>query len=299
MKPLTRVRFGVVLLWRSLRVVASNRRLVVFPVLNWVAFVASAAGIATILAGGTVLPRAARAVPVVEPAPAILWALDVADPVVVFVLGAAATTYFNAATAYVAIRALRGERVSVRRGLFVALRSLDHVILWGAVASSVGVVFHLLERIDPTGRAVAGLPNGPWATTAFLVLPVIAFEDVPFGRLFERSRQLFRRSWGETGGASLGVDLVVSAIAAAVVGVVAFVQFQPSAAPTDLLTVAGVVVLAVVLLLRQLAVPVAKAGLYIYATTGRPPAGFDDLDFSDVSWRARPTGTESRASPEP
>lgn len=298
MGPVSRARFGIVLLWRSLRVVAANRRLVALPVLSWLAFVASAAAVAATFGGESILPRVVAAVPFFEAGPSLAWALGVADPVVAFVVGAVATTYFNAVMVSLSIRAMRYERASYRRAVVGALASLDRVVLWGILSSSVGPVFSFVEQLDPTGRLVSALVGDTWSSAALLVLPVIAFEDAVPSRLFERSRQLFEKTWGSTTGASLGVDLVLGTVVLAAGGAAAYVNLQ-AAAPAPVVEAAAVVVVAVVLLLRQLTVPVAKASLYIYATTGRTPAAFEDLDLAQVGGRARPGGPETAARPEP
>lgn len=298
MRPHTRLRYGFVLLWRSLRVVATERRLVAFPVLSWVAFVAASGAVASILSGESVLPRAVDAIPGLEPSSSLMWGLGIVDPLVAFAVGAIATTYFNAATVYLTIRALRDERVRLSRGAFVPLWSLDHVTFWGLVTSSVGVLFQVVERVDPSRRGVTVL-GASWSSAAFLVLPIVAFEEVPLGRLFERSRQLFGRRWGESTGAGLGIDLALALVALPAVATIGYAQFRPAAVPAESVTVAGVVVLAVVLLLRQLTVPVAKSSMYIYATTGDPPANFEDLDLSGVAWRTGAAKADSAAVTEP
>lgn len=299
MGPVSRARFGLVLLWRSLRVVADNRRLVALPVLSWLAFVASAAAVAASFGGVSILPRIVAAVPFFEAGPSLAWALGVADPVVAFAVGAVATTYFNAVMVNLSIRAMRYEKASFRRAVVGALASLDRVVIWGILSSSVGLAFSFVEQLDPSGRLVGALVGRTWSSAALLVLPVIAFEDAVPSRMFERSRELFEKTWGTTTGASLGVDLVVGTVVLAAGGAAAYVNLRPAAGPATVVEAAAVVVVAVVLLLRQLAVPVAKAGLYIYATTGRTPAGFEDLDLGQVGGRTRSGGPETTARPEP
>lgn len=297
MRPLTRIRFGLAVLWRSLQVVAANRRLVVFPVLSWGAFVGSVALIVATATRVTILPDVVALVPAVDPSGTTRWVLGIADPVLSFILGAVLTTFFNAAMVYVTIDTLRDEPVRLRDGFASAFGVIEHLVVWSMITSSVGVVYHLLERIDPT-ETVAEIPVMPRAGTAFLVLPVIVFEHVSRRKASERSRRIFRRRWSETRGASLGIDLVLSVVAVIAVAVVAVVQFDPTVAPAEPVTVAGVVVIGVVLLLRQLAVPVAKAGVYVYATTGEPPEGFEGLDFTDVSWDSRTAESDERVGAE-
>lgn len=293
MRPLTRVRFGLTVLWRSIQVVAANRRLVALPVLSWGAFVGGIAAVYATATGVTVLPDLVASIPEVDPGETTVLVLGIADPVLAFLLGAVLTTYFNAAMVHLVIDTLRDEPVRLRDGVASAFGVIEHLVAWSVITSSVGVVYALLERVDPTGN-VSGFRGLPRASTAFLVLPVIVYENVSRRKATERSRKIFRRRWGEASGASLGIDLVLSTVAVLAIGVVAVVQFDPTVAPADPVTVAGVVVLGVVLLLRQLAVPVAKAGVYVYATTGEPPEGFEGIDFADVTWDTETEESDSR-----
>lgn len=275
------VSLGGVLAWRSLRVVAVNPRLLVYPVASWLSFVAAIGGLIAVLSGRSFLPRLAGD-------PGLAYWLGVADVAVLLLGGAVLTSLFNVGLVHLGVRTLRDERPRLRDGLYAGLAMWDRVAFWGIVSSTVGVLFHLVERLDPTGAAVEAVVGDPWSPASFLVLPVIAFEDAVISRLFERSRQLYRKTWGYTTGASLGVDLLAVVAAVPLLLVAAYSQVATLAEPTEGLLVAlSVVGLLVVVLVRQVAVGVSKAAVYIHATTDRTPSAFTGVDFSTVSWGRR------------
>lgn len=275
------VSFGGVLTWRSLRVVAVNPTLLVYPVASWLSFVAAVGGLVAVLSGRSFLPRLAGD-------PGMAYWLGVADVAVLLVGGAVLTSLCNVGLVHLGVRSLRDERPRLRDGLYAGLAMWDRVAFWGVVASTVGVLFHVLERLDPTGTAVKAVVGDPWAPASFLVLPVVAFEDARISRLFDRSRQLYRKTWGYTTGASLGVDLVLSVVAIPLVVVGAYSQVAALGDPTEgLLGALAAVGLLVVLLVRQVAVGVSKAAVYIHVTTDRTPSAFTGVDFSRVSWGRR------------
>lgn len=253
-----------------------------YPVLSWLAFVLSTGALVGVFAGRSFLPRLAAT-------PGQAYWLGVADVAVALLGGAVLTSLFNVGLVHNAIRTMRKENPRVRDGLYAGIRTLDRVVFWGVVSSTVGPVGHLVERVDPSGGLVERLLGGPWSTAAFFVLPVLAFEEATISRLFDRGRQLYRKTWGYTGGASLGVDLVAVLLAIPLVIVGGYAQTASLAPVTvDVLSAVAVVGLLVVLLLRQVAVGVAKAALYIYATTNRTPTAFTGVDFSRVSWQRGP-----------
>jgi hypothetical protein len=281
MSPREQLTLGGVLVWRSLQVVAVNPRLLVYPVASWLAFLASIAGLAAIFTGRSFLPRLVGD-------PGLAYWLGIADVGIALVGGAALTTLFNVGLVHLGIRTLRDERPRLRDGLYAGLAMWDRVVFWGVVASTIGPVAHLVERLDPTGAAVDALLGDPWSPASFLVLPVVAFEESRLGRLFERSRQLYRKTWGYTRGASLGVDLVLVVVASPLVVVGAYSQTAALAPVTEnLLGAVALVGLLVVLLVRQIAAAVSKAAVYIHVTTERTPKAYVGVDFSTVSWGRR------------
>jgi hypothetical protein len=284
MDPLKQVSLGAALVWRSLRVVALAPSLLVYPVASWLAFVGSVGALLATFAGRSLLPRLAG-----EGTELAYW-LGVADVGLALLGGAVLTTLFDVGLVHLAIRTMRDESPRLRDGLYTGLRKLDRVLLWGGVSSTVGPLAHALERADPSGRLVDLLLGSPWSSASFLAAPVIAFEDARPGTLFERSRQLYRKHWGYTEGASLGVDLALALAAVPLVVVGAYAQTASLAPVTaELLSAVAAVGLLVVLLVRQIAVSVGKAAVYIHATTGRTPTAFTGVELSEVSWRRSPT----------
>lgn len=281
MDPRERLAMGRVLVWRSLQVVAVSPTLLVYPVASWLAFGGSLAWLAAVTSGRSVL-AALVGDPGLGP---WLWVADVA---VALLGGAVLTTLFNVGLVHLSVRRLRDENPRLRDGLYAGLANWDRVVVWGLVSSTVGVLAHLLERLDPTGEAVQALVGDPWSPASFLALPVVAFEEPRTSRLLDRSRQLYRKTWGYTTGASLGVDLALLPVGGALVVVGAYARLASLGALTEsLLTAVAVVGLLAVLLVRQLAVGVSKAAVYIHATTDRTPRAYMGVDFSTVSWGRR------------
>lgn len=279
-----RLSLGGLLIWRSLRVVAVDPGLVAYPVLSWLSFVVSTVALVAVFTGDSFLPSLAP-----QGTELAYW-LGVADVGVALVGGAVLTTLFNVGLVNNSIRSLRDENPRVRDGLYAGLASFDRVLVWGVISSTVGPIAHAVERVDRTGRLSEVLMGGPWSTASFFVLPIIAFEDVRVTRLFERGRQLYRKTWGYTAGASLGVDIVLGLLAVPLAVVGAYAQLAMLAPVTaDLLWAVAVVGLLVVVLVRQIAVGVSKAALYIHATTTRTPKAYTGVDFSSVSWRRAAT----------
>ena len=90
----------------------------------------------------------------------------------------------------------------------VANSRLHRLLPWALVSATVSMILSLLERYGIVGRIVAGLVGLAWNLVTFLTIPILVIEDVGVGDAFKRSKELFKKTWGENvvGQAGLGVS---------------------------------------------------------------------------------------------
>jgi hypothetical protein len=109
---------------------------------------------------------------------------------------------------------------------------------------------------------------------------VIVFEDVGVVGMFKRSGETFKNTWGETAGAGFGVGIVTAAFALVgllVAGAV-FLVFGGTVGVVGAVAVGAAVLLLAYLLGTTLG-GIAKTALYVYASEGRQPPEFENVDF--------------------
>lgn len=110
-------------------------------------------------------------------------------------------TYFNVAFYHEILSALRGNGVSIRRGLAYALTRWQAVLLWATFAGLVGLLIRQLEeRVDFFGKLIIGLIGTAWSVASIFVVPVLVMETEsinPFGML-KKSALTLKRTWGES-----------------------------------------------------------------------------------------------------
>ena len=187
-------------------------------------------------------------------------------------------TYFLAALVAGADERLRGGATSVSASLQVANSRLHRLLPWAVVSATVSIVISMLERYGVVGRIVATLLGMAWNLVTFLTVPILVIEDVGVGDAFRRSKDLFKKTWGENvvGQAGLGVLSVLVVIPAVVL-------FTAGAA----LGTAGLVVLGAIgaVWIAATAIVLAtlngiyRTALYRFATTGEVPPDFAGTDF--------------------
>jgi hypothetical protein len=145
--------------------------------------------------------------------------------------------FFNCALMGAANVAFAGGESSLGVGLGLAWSRFGRIVVWAAVAATVGVILRTLEeRAGLIGKIVISLLGAAWTIVTYFMAPVIVFEDLGVGDGLSRSTALIKKTWGEGVGKVIAFSaftllgflaLIVAAFAVAMVnpiaGVVAFV----------------------------------------------------------------------------
>jgi hypothetical protein len=187
--------------------------------------------------------------------------------------------FFNVALVSVTMEALDGQEATVSSGISNAMARLPSIIVYSAVAATVGTVLHAIEeRVGWVGQIVAGLIGVAWAVSVALVVPVLAAEEVGPFQAIGRSVELVKNAWGEglTSGGGIGaITSLVSAGVLIVGGGLAFAAISGgSIALGILLGLITVAAMCVVALVHATLSTINLAVLYRFAN-GELTAGYD------------------------
>lgn len=249
-----RIRRGWELTRRSWALVRRDRRLLVFP--------CAGAAVGTALGAAIVYWGTGRA----------RWGYVAAAAVLSFpatLLG----SYFGLAFVAVARRALDGEPFRLRRGFRCANARVPALVARSAIATGAVLVLQVLLNLGGgwlAGTVASWLFGMAWAAAAFLVIPILAFEDVGPAEAVRRSARLVKRRWGE---AAAGVTVIGGLLAlvllhaAGAIGVAA--AFWPAAGAKI-----AIAVVAVAIAFQTATTQLFQLVLYRYATTGEVASGF-------------------------
>lgn len=190
--------------------------------------------------------------------------------------------FFNTALAGCALGHLRGEPTRFADGLALARSRWASIVGYALIAATVGLFLRALqERLGLVGRLVVGMLGLAWTVATFLVVPVLASQQVGPVQAVQRSVELLKRSWGENliGNAGLGLASGVITLAAFVLGgVLVVAAIATGRMPLIVVTVALVVAALILLSLVQAALQgIYAAALYRYAADGEAGAGFEPV----------------------
>jgi hypothetical protein len=188
--------------------------------------------------------------------------------------------FFNTALASAAMIRLDGGDPTVRDGVRLAMGKLPNIIGYALISATVGMILRALqERFGFIGRIVVGMLGFGWTVATFLVVPVLAAQDVGPIEAVKRSTSLLRNTWGENliGNAGIGVAGGMLTFGLILVSAMLFVGAVATQSIALMLVVGAAAVIALVALsLFQAAMHgVYSAALYRFAEDGDPGQGFD------------------------
>lgn len=208
-------------------------------------------------------------------------------------------TFINVALYSQIIAAMNGGQASVSRGFALAVSKLPAILAWSLLAGTVGVLLRLIqERVGLLGRWIAALAGISLSAASVFVIPVMINEPrsrSPFDYL-KTSATLLRRVWGEgvigVGGLTLVYMLVfipLMVLSFVLVPISSEFRFQI----VTLVSLAGLVIISLLYLAQQ----IFECGLYVYASEGVAPGTFDEKLF-DRAWTVR-RGAAVENDPQP
>src|SRR5215218_7293327 len=212
--------------------------------------------------------------------------------VVAYLALAIVQTYFLAGLVAGADQRLRGQDSTLKGALDIANSRLHRLLPWAVVTATVTMILQAIEeRFGIVGTIVARLVGLAWNLVTFLVVPILVLEDLGVGDALKRSKDLFKKTWGENvigqfGLGAIGFLLSFPGIVLIAIGV---------ALGTAGLVVLGVV--GVIWLLTAAVVVSALSGiyrtaLYHYAANGQVPGEFSGIDFDAAFRRRKDRGTQ-------
>jgi hypothetical protein len=170
---------------------------------------------------------------------------------------------------------LRGQPITNSRALAMALAKSPQLIVFALAGYVVRFVIRSILRKSFFGAIFGAGVGAAWEIATFFAVPVIVLENAgPFAAV-RRSLTLCRQRWGEevVGKGAFGLIVLLGLGILTVIGAVLGFLFAPLGLAVAAL---GLVALLVV---TTVAAAAFQAALYLFATTGRPPAGYtpDDL----------------------
>ena len=207
--------------------------------------------------------------------------------IVVFLVGALLlgiiSVFFNGALVAGAHERLTGGDPTVRSAVGRAFSRIGGLVPWALITTTVGLVLQALrDRAGWLGRIVTHMLEMAWQVVTFLTVPAIVIDNLGPIEGLKRSASLLRRTWGENIAARVGF------------GLLGFILILPAAVVVGLFIASGWTVLmvigviagaawvAVVVVVLTALNAIFQTALYLYATTGTSPSGFEQAPLAQT-----------------
>jgi hypothetical protein len=244
---------------QSFRLLRSDKKLLVFPVLSAIGAAALALPFLLALFG-------------MRSAGGPHWGPNTWLFVFLWYWGATfITIFFNCALAACVQLRFAGQESTLADGLRRAASRVDTIFMWSLVSATVGQIARAVEeRAGWTGRLIIGAFGLGWGMATYLVIPVLVMEDAGVMDSVRRSSSLLRQTWGEQliSGIAFGWLGLLFAIPGVVLGVL-------GANGYPIFIVPAIAWFATMVAAFTAAREIFTVALYRYATTGEPPNGYD------------------------
>jgi hypothetical protein len=247
----------------SFRVLRSDKELLIFPFLSFIALVIVTLSFAYpfILVGGITSAQNGET--------------NIASYVVAFifyVVSYTVTFFFQTALVGAAMIRLDGGDPTIGDGLRIALSRLPKIIVYAVIAATVGMILRWIsERAGIVGQILGGVLGFAWSIATFLVVPVLVVENVGPFEAIKRSTGYLKRTWGEQLVGNVGIGLVFGLLIMVVIfagGALLYFLFQASIALAIGGLVALILLIGVLALIGSALGGIFTASVYRYATKG-------------------------------
>ncbi len=192
------------------------------------------------------------------------------------------TVFFNAAVVSGAREQFSGGDPTISSAIKGAFSRLHVIVPWAILALTVGMIIRAIQSSDNiVARILGSLLNMAWGVLTFLVVPILVVEQTGPFRSLSRSGELLRHTWGENLIAQVGFGII--GFVAAIPGII-IIAIGASAGSVG--AVVGVTIgfawIALVSVVISTLTAIFQMALYLYATTGQVPMGFEQSGLTDT-----------------
>jgi hypothetical protein len=194
----------------------------------------------------------------------------------------------NTALVGAAMIRIRGGDPTVKDGMKIAYDRFVSIFFYALIAATVGILLSFIKNKGNTlARVVVSLVGFVWNVATFLVVPVLAVEDVGPIEAIKRSAAYLKKTWGEQLVGSFSISTIFTLVLIVVMvlaGAFVALLVNAGAQPWAYVSVAAVAILFVlaISLVNSTLTGIYTAAVYQYASTGDAGTYFDSSVIKDA-----------------
>jgi len=196
--------------------------------------------------------------------------------------------FFNVCVVYTAKMRFEGGDSKFKEAIGFAFSKIHLIFAWSLVSATVGLIFRLIdnfaERLGKWGELAVRILNSIlgmiWSVITIFVVPVMVYENIGPFKAIKKSFYTLKKTWGESliRYLSMGFIQFLILIPGLIIGILMIAL--GFGLGIFVLGAIGIILLAIyiigVSLIFTIAASIYNTALYVYASTGKVPAGYDD-----------------------
>ena len=193
-------------------------------------------------------------------------------------------TFFNVCVVYTTKTRFEGGDATFMDSIRFGVGKIGIIFQWSILAATVGLSLAMLERLaerlggvgEIVVKIIRSVLGMMWSVVTLFVVPVLVYEQVSPNQAVRRSKDILKKTWGESLARAFGLGIIQFLCLLAVVGItVGLVMLVPQGPGSFLVLALGGLSSLCVILVFNVANTVFNTALYVYANTGEEPAAFD------------------------
>ena len=188
----------------------------------------------------------------------------------------------NTALVGAALIRLRGGDPTLADGVRIAWKHLVPILGYALIAATIGLILNTIRnKSKGFGSLLVGIFGMVWNVATFLVVPILAVEDVGPVEAIKRSIAYLKKTWGEqlVGSFSLSAIFTLTGVTVFIVCVVAIILAANLGLPSwvfVLTVVGGLFLIMLISLISSTLNGIYTAAVYQYAATGKTGEFFEN-----------------------
>jgi hypothetical protein len=198
--------------------------------------------------------------------------------------------FSNTALVGAAMIRLRGGDPTVNDGLRIASSRFGAILGYALISATVGMILRAIAQRGGLGRLISGLFGLVWNVATFLVVPVLAIENVGPIDAVKRSVALLKQTWGEQIAGNLGLGTFFGLVTIGLILLAIPFFFVLASLQSTALLIIGIIFYVLVFVLLALVHStlngIYTAAVYQFATDGKV-SGFFDQSLVQSAFRQK------------
>lgn len=185
------------------------------------------------------------------------------------------SVFFNGALVAGAHERFSGGDPTVSSAMRRAMSRIGGLLPWALLTATVGLVLQAIrDRVPGLAKMAVGFVGAAWEIATFLTVPAIVIDEHGAVDGLKRSGQLLKATWGENLAARVGFGILGFV---AVIPAIVLVAVMAALGNVGLIigVIVAVIYIALVVVTLTALNAIFQTALYLYATTGSVPSGFE------------------------